>query len=114
MICGDPVRGKYMGSEVAKYATESSPILFLADISSQAEIRKLAIELHCSFDSVDVLINNVGAIYARRAPTTDGVEKTLGLNHLAPFLLTTPLLDLLRSAAADNVKRFLKLQCAWL
>ena len=110
MICRDPVRVR---SEVAKYATESSPILFLADISSQADIRKLALELHGSFDSIDVLINNVGAIYGRQAPTTDGVEKTLALNHLAPFLLTTLLLDLLRSAAVDNVDRFLKLQCAW-
>jgi NAD(P)-dependent dehydrogenase (short-subunit alcohol dehydrogenase family) len=55
MICRDRVRGKYTRSELAKYTTESSPILFLADMSSQAEIRKLAIELHGTFDSVDVL-----------------------------------------------------------
>ena len=113
MICRDLVQGKYTRSELAKYTTESSPILFLADMSSQAEIRKLVIELHGTFDSVDVLINNVGAIYARREPTWDGVEKTLALNHLAPFLLTTLLLDLVRAAAADNVERFLKLQGAW-
>ncbi len=78
-----------MRRQVARYATESLPILFLADMSSQAEIRKLAIELRGAFESVDVLINDVSAIYARRERTKDGVEKTLAVNHLAPFLLTT-------------------------
>ncbi len=78
----------------AKYATESSPILLLAE----AEIRKLAIELHGTLDSVDILLNIVGGIYARGEPTTDGVEKTLALNHLAPCLLTTLLLDPVRAA----------------
>jgi NAD(P)-dependent dehydrogenase (short-subunit alcohol dehydrogenase family) len=89
------------------------PSCFSPTCRPKRRFRKLAIELHGTFDSVDVLINNVGAIYARREPTTDGVEKTLALNHLAPFLLTTLLLDLVRAAAADNVERFLKLQCAW-
>lgn len=103
MICRDPVRGKFMRSEIAKYATESSPILYLADLSSQAQIRKLASELSGSFDSIDVLINNVGAIFARRELTTDGVERTLAVNHLAPFLLTTLLLDLVRAAPAGRI-----------
>ncbi len=103
MICRDPVRGNYMRSEVARYATENSPILFLADLSSQEQIRKLATELRGPFDRIDVLINNVGAIFAHRELTAEGVEKTLAVNHLAPFLLTNLLLDLVRAAPAGRI-----------
>jgi NAD(P)-dependent dehydrogenase (short-subunit alcohol dehydrogenase family) len=103
MICRDPVRGKFMRSQVAKYATESSPSLFIADLSSQAEIRRLAVELRGTFHSIDVLINNAGAMFARCELTPEGIEKTLALNHLAPFLLTLLLLDLVQAAPAGRI-----------
>lgn len=77
--------------------------MFLADLSSQAQIRNLATELRSSFTHIDVLINNVGAIFARRELTEDGIEKTLAVNHLAPFLLTNLVLDLVASAPAGRV-----------
>jgi NAD(P)-dependent dehydrogenase (short-subunit alcohol dehydrogenase family) len=52
---------------------------------------------------VDVLINNAGAIYATRQFTQDGVELTWAVNHLAPFALTTLLLDLLKASAPARV-----------
>ena len=48
---------------------------------------------------LDVLVNNAGATFPRRAVTPEGVELTLAVNHLAPFLLTTLLLDRLRATA---------------
>jgi retinol dehydrogenase 14 len=103
MICRNPRRAWFMRNEVAKYATTNPPILFLADLSSQAQIRNLATELRSSFTHIDVLINNVGAIFARRELTEDGIEKTLAVNHLAPFLLTNLVLDLVASAPAGRV-----------
>ena len=74
-----------------------------ADLSSQASIRKLAAEILSGHPKVDVLINNAGAIYASRQLTEDGLELTWAVNHLAPFLLTTLLLDRIRASAPARI-----------
>jgi NAD(P)-dependent dehydrogenase (short-subunit alcohol dehydrogenase family) len=61
----------------------------LADFSSLAQVRALAGEL----PHVDVLVNNAGLISEERLLTDDGLELTFQVNHLAPFLLTTRLLE---------------------
>jgi NAD(P)-dependent dehydrogenase (short-subunit alcohol dehydrogenase family) len=103
MICRDSVRGRFMRNEIASYGIDRPPILFLADLSSQSQIRGLADELRSAFTHIDVLINNAGAMFARRELTEDGIEKTLAVNHLAPFLLTSLVLDLIASAPAGRI-----------
>jgi NAD(P)-dependent dehydrogenase (short-subunit alcohol dehydrogenase family) len=92
-----------MRTEVAKCATGNAPILFLADLSSQAEIHRLAEQLHGCFSRIDILINNAAAVFAEREVTPDGLEKTFAVNHLASFALTHLLLDLLRAAPAGRI-----------
>ncbi len=65
----------------------------VADLSLMASVRELAEELRDRHDRIDVLANNAGALFASRTVTAEGFEKTLALNHLAPFLLTNLLLD---------------------
>jgi NAD(P)-dependent dehydrogenase (short-subunit alcohol dehydrogenase family) len=77
--------------------------VLLADLSSQAEVRRLAASIEQRYPSVDVLINNAGAMYASRQLSADGIELTWAVNHLAPFLLTTLLLDRLRASAPARV-----------
>ncbi len=103
MICRDPKRGWFMRNEVSKYAVNCPPILFLADLSSQEQIWRLAIELRRTFNHIDVLINNAGAMFARRELTEDGIERTLAVNHLAPFLLTSLVIDLVTAAPAGRI-----------
>ena len=74
-----------------------------ADLTSQADVRRLATEVRSRYGQLDVLINNAGAIYSHRQLSRDGIELTWALNHLAPFLLTTLLLDLLKSSAPARV-----------
>lgn len=75
----------------------------VADLSAQAEVRRLAEEYRARRDRLDVLLNNAGAMFARRQETADGLERTFALNHLAYFLLTNLLLDPLRAAAPSRV-----------
>jgi NAD(P)-dependent dehydrogenase (short-subunit alcohol dehydrogenase family) len=74
-----------------------------ADLSSQASIHKLAREILTRHPRVDVLVNNAGAIYSRRRLTEDGLELTWALNHLAPFLLTSLVLDRIRASAPARI-----------
>ena len=76
---------------------------FGADLSSQAEVRRLAAEVLDAHPRLDVLINNVGGFWATRHTTADGLEHTFAVNHLAGFLLTNLLLDRLRSSAPARV-----------
>jgi NAD(P)-dependent dehydrogenase (short-subunit alcohol dehydrogenase family) len=76
---------------------------FVADLSSQAEVRRLAGEVMESFPRVDVLVNNVGGFWNTRHVTADGLERTFALNHLAPFLLTSLLLGPLKHSAPARV-----------
>ncbi len=75
----------------------------VADLSSLAEVRRLASELKDRHPRIDVLANNAGAYFARREETADGFERTWALNVLAPFLLTELLLDRLEGSAPARV-----------
>lgn len=77
--------------------------VFVADMSSQAEVRRLASEILASYPELDVLVNNVGGFWAHRHVTADGLEHTFALNHLAPFLLTNLLLERLTASAPARV-----------
>jgi NAD(P)-dependent dehydrogenase (short-subunit alcohol dehydrogenase family) len=61
----------------------------VADFSELAQVRAMAAEL----DGIDVLVNNAGLISRERVVTDDGLELTFQVNYLAPFLLTTTLLE---------------------
>jgi retinol dehydrogenase 14 len=77
--------------------------VFVADLSSQAEVRRLAGEVLQTCPRIDVLVNNVGGYWNTRHVTADGLEHTFALNHLAPFLLTNLLLDRLRRSSPARV-----------
>ncbi len=77
--------------------------VFVADLSSQSEVRRLADEVLQGLSRIDVLVNNVGGYWNTRHVTADGLERTFALNHLAPFLLTSLLLDRLKRSAPARV-----------
>jgi NAD(P)-dependent dehydrogenase (short-subunit alcohol dehydrogenase family) len=77
--------------------------VFVADLSSQAEVRRLAADVLRSLPRIDVLVNNVGGYWDTRHLTADGLERTFALNHLAPFLLTNLLLERLKQSAPARV-----------
>jgi retinol dehydrogenase 14 len=76
---------------------------FIADLSAQSEVRRVAGEVLGRMPRIDVLVNNVGGYWNTRHLTADGLERTFALNHLAPFLLTNLLLDRLKDGAPARV-----------
>lgn len=103
LVCRDPVRGKAALEAVRAAATGRAPALLLGDLSSQAEIRRLAHEVRRRWSHLDVLVNNAGGLFMSRRLTLDGIESTFAVNHLAPFLLTNLLLDALDAAQSARV-----------
>jgi NAD(P)-dependent dehydrogenase (short-subunit alcohol dehydrogenase family) len=78
--------------KTAAIARELGAEYHVADFSRLDEVRGLAATLLENHPRIDVLANNAGGIMGEREVTVDGFEKTLQVNHLAPFLLTTLLL----------------------
>ena len=76
---------------------------FAADMSAQAQVRRLAAQVAGTYPRLDVLVNNVGGFWAHRHVTADGLEYTFALNHLASFLLTNLLLDRLTASAPARI-----------
>ncbi|CAN5629158.1 SDR family oxidoreductase [soil metagenome] len=75
----------------------------VADLYSLAEVRAAGSEIRSRFSRLDVLINNAGGIHGERELTIDGIEKTFALDHLAAFLLTYELKDLLAASAPARI-----------
>jgi NAD(P)-dependent dehydrogenase (short-subunit alcohol dehydrogenase family) len=84
-------------------ATGAPLHVFTADLSAQSEVRRLAAELLDALPRIDVLVNNAGGYWNTRHVTDDGLERTFAINHLAPFLLTSLLLNRLKSSRDGRV-----------
>jgi retinol dehydrogenase 14 len=97
-------RGRTEEAAAEIRAASGGPVdVFVADLSSQAQVRRLADEVLQACPRMDVLVNNVGGYWNTRHVTADGLERTFALNHLAPFLLTNLLLDRLTQSAPARV-----------
>ncbi len=96
-------RGAATLDEIKATSGNENVELFVADLSSQAGVRQLAAGFRAAHDRLHVLVNNAGALNLRRRESVDGLELTFALNHMAYFLLTTSLLDLLEASAPARI-----------
>ncbi len=96
-------RGEAAVGEIRDRSGNEKVSLMLGDLAVQAEVRELAQAFRERHDRLDVLVNNAGIIQSKRTETPDGIELTLAVNHLAPFLLTNLLLDLLEKSAPSRI-----------
>jgi NAD(P)-dependent dehydrogenase (short-subunit alcohol dehydrogenase family) len=103
MVGRDRGRGEAALAEIKEKSANASVDLMLADLSSQEDIRRLADNFKEAYPQLDVLVNNAGVIRSKRITTADGLETTFAVNHLAPYLLTNLLLDVLKANAPSRI-----------
>jgi len=103
MVCRSRKRGEAALADIKRKSGRNSISLFLADLSSQASIRKLARDLEDRYPAIHVLINNAAIITRKRILTEDNLELQFAVNHLAYFLLTNLLLDRLKDSAKARI-----------
>ena len=97
-------RGEATLSELREQSGNEKIRFYLADLSSLAEVRRLAGALDRDTNRLDVLLNNagVGGLVDREV-SLDGYELHFAVNYLAPFLLTGLLLPLLGRSTPARV-----------
>ncbi|MDX8538361.1 SDR family oxidoreductase [Mesorhizobium abyssinicae] len=101
----DEGRGKAVASAIE--AAGGKAELLVADLSSLAEVRRLAEAVRARTNRLDILINNAGigtaGEGAKRQVSADGYELRFAVNYLAGFLLTSELLPLLKASAPARI-----------
>jgi NAD(P)-dependent dehydrogenase (short-subunit alcohol dehydrogenase family) len=103
LVCRDRGRGEETRADIQGATGRTDVTLFLADLASQADIRRVAAELLARFPRIHVLVNNAGVVNLRHTKTVDGIETVFAVNHLAYFLLTHLLLERLRASAPARI-----------
>jgi NAD(P)-dependent dehydrogenase (short-subunit alcohol dehydrogenase family) len=74
-----------------------------ADLACLAEVKRVGAAIAAAEPRIDVLVNNAGAVFSRRAVTADGLERTFALNHMAYFVLTSVLMERLLASAPARI-----------
>ena len=103
LVARNQSKGEAVRDEIRMQSGNMNVEVMLTDLSSQHSIRKLAATFQQNYQHLHVLVNNAGGIFFRRETTVDGVEMTLAVNHLAPFLLTNLLLDVLKASTPARI-----------
>ena len=102
LLCRDAAKAQELSAEITR-AGGTQPMVVLADLASQADIRRAAAEFLATGRPLHLLINNAGVVNLKRTLTGDGLETTFAVNHLAYFLLTSLLLERLRASAPARI-----------
>lgn len=90
-------------NDILKIHPAANLDIIICDLSSLKEVKKMADQINSNYSRLDVLINNAGIWETRRKESTDGIELTFAVNHLAPFLLTNELLGLLLKTPGSRI-----------
>jgi retinol dehydrogenase-12 len=103
LVVRDAERGKAVAAEVTALGAGGDVEVLIADMSSMADVRRAGQEILAKHDTIDVLVNNAGALLMDRQVTKDGFEATFATNHLGYFLLTKVLLEAVKKAPAGRI-----------
>lgn len=103
LLCRTQAKCEDAKAAILQAVADAELDTFAADLSSQAEIRRVAQEIKQTYPKLDVLLNNAGIVENERKLSVDGIEMTFAVNHLAYFLLTNLLLEHLKAAAPSRI-----------
>ncbi|MFL5312703.1 MAG: SDR family oxidoreductase [Myxococcales bacterium] len=103
LLARDPRKAEETAAGIRQAAGHDRVETLLCDLGSQAQIRRAAEELKRRHDRLHVLVNNAGAIFMKHGLSADGIEQTFAIDHLAYFLLTNLVIDVLKASAPARV-----------
>ncbi|MCL4416118.1 MAG: SDR family NAD(P)-dependent oxidoreductase [Actinobacteria bacterium] len=90
-------------NEIKQKTGNQSVETMLADLSSQKDIYNLVFQFKNKYKHLHVLVNDAAGLFMKRQSSIDEIEMTFALNHLAYFLLTNLLLDILKGSAPARI-----------
>src|SRR5437899_5726921 len=103
LVARDKTRGDATLARLRSSALGVTHSIYFADLTRFAEMKRVAAQIADQEQRIDVLINNAGALFARRMLTQDGFEFTFALNHMAYFVLTEGLREWLLASRPARI-----------
>jgi NAD(P)-dependent dehydrogenase (short-subunit alcohol dehydrogenase family) len=103
LVARDKIRGDATLARLRESAPGVAHTIHFADLLRLAEMKRVAAQIAASEPRIDVLINNAGALFAKRRTTEDGLERTFALNHMAYFVVTEGLRDRLLASSPARI-----------
>ncbi|CCQ91032.1 Short-chain dehydrogenase/reductase SDR [Nitrospina gracilis 3/211] len=103
LVCRNPDKGQAALDSLRMRTGNDDMELMIADLASLHQVEELAEKVRARHNVLHVLINNAGLLQGRRELTEDGYETTFAVNHLAHYVLTLRLLDLLKAGSPSRI-----------
>jgi NAD(P)-dependent dehydrogenase (short-subunit alcohol dehydrogenase family) len=103
LVARDRQRGADTLAKLKAANPSAAHVVHYADLSSIAEMKRVANEIAASEPKIDVLVNNAGVVLLSRQESVDGLEMTFATNHMAYFVVTNILLDRLKAAGNARI-----------
>lgn len=103
LACHNEIDGIKAQNEIIEMTGNKNIIYMHLDLSSFQSIHNFATKFLNTESKLDILINNANMVCAEREITQNGLEKTIGVNHFGPFLLTILLLRRLSQATPSRI-----------
>jgi len=113
MVVRDPERGAAVADWIRAASPKAEVQLVIGDLASINDVRRIAAEVVARHQGLCLLVNNAGVSKFSREVTEDGLERTFATNHLAPFLLSNMLLELLAQNAPAHIVNVTSEQHRW-
>jgi retinol dehydrogenase 12 len=103
LVARDKTRGDATLARLRNSAPGVAHSIHFADLTRLSEMKRVAAQIADQEPRIDVLINNAGALFARRQLTQDGLEFTFALNHMAYYVLTEGLRERLLASRPARI-----------
>jgi NAD(P)-dependent dehydrogenase (short-subunit alcohol dehydrogenase family) len=84
--------------ELMEQSGDGALSTFVADMGDLTAVSNVSRAIAAEFPAIDALIHNAGALLSNRVITSDGIEETIASHVVGPYVMTSLLLDALRSA----------------
>ncbi|OFW27137.1 MAG: hypothetical protein A3H97_13275 [Acidobacteria bacterium RIFCSPLOWO2_02_FULL_65_29] len=97
LLCRRPAEGERVRQFILARQPGADVSVVACDVGDFGSIRRAAARLLGEWPRLDVLVHNAGATFPPRTMTADGIEATLAVNVVGPFLLTSLLRQRLES-----------------
>jgi retinol dehydrogenase-12 len=99
----NPDKARATVAKIHVAAPDATVDVFEGDLSLMGDVRKVAEQMLDRYERIDVLVNNAGIQLQQQRVTSEGLPEMIAVNYLAPWLLTSLLLDRLLWSAPARV-----------
>ncbi|MFA5806216.1 MAG: SDR family oxidoreductase [Melioribacteraceae bacterium] len=96
-------KGEMVRNEIITLSNNEKVDFIICDLSSFNSIKEFCETFRKNYNRLDFLVNCAGTSGFKRRLSMDGIENTFAVNHLAPFLLTNLLSDIIKSSAPARI-----------